>query len=724
MKLFHSYQQLHSSDCGQTCIRMILRHYGIDIDYAYLCSLVDSDRQGLTISEIVRILEKLEFDAHPVRITIEQLHKMPLPSILFWKGNHYVILYKIDPKRDKYYIADPAKGKLKLNAEQIADGFINKQQEKGIAVALAPKDIFGKADYPKDSHRQRFIALILNTIKNFKKSIFGIIILTILILIMDFITPFLFQYTIDDGIRLKDINLIWLLVGSQICIFLGNYVANSIGDFIITKIGLSTGISYIETYIKNLIKLPLDFYNRYSPADLIQRVDDHNRIRDFLLTIPASGLFTLLNICIFGGILIYYSGVIAFIFFFLSILNLGWMLLFLRFRKEIDFALSNKSAESRNNVYEIINGIDEIKIANASEARTENWYKSQQQVNNLTIKSAYLKIYQNGGNLLMIKIRDVVITGICACLVTQDSMTIGIMMTISYVCGQLAQPFSNILNYMNSVQDSLMAFQRIDSIPIVDKKDSSVNKLSRINTWTFTKISYKYPGEASPFILNNCNFNISIGRSLAIVGESGSGKSTLLKIIAGLLCPMEGEILINGSIIGTLYDYDLNGQLGCVLQNGIIFSSTILENIAIGDSNPDMERAIEVARIACIHDFIERLPLMYDTRIGKTGMELSGGQKQRLLIARALYNNPEILILDEATSSLDCGTESIIMDNIYKYYKDRTLIIAAHRLSTVYRADHIMLLDGGQIVEAGTHNQLLAINGKYKKLIDSQIIKD
>lgn len=721
-KRFRTFQQCYSSDCGQTCVRMIARHFGRDIDYSYICSLADSDRMGLTIAEMGSLLKKLDFDSVAVNIPVSVLDKMPLPAILYWNQNHYVVLYKIDRKKEVYHIADPSLGKVKYRKSDFLRQFATSSESQGLAIALEPTPAFYDRSFPKSKAVRNLCNFIYLHLSDNKRSLFWVTLLTILILATDIAIPFLFQHTIDDGIMSRDIALIWLLALSQIAIFLGNYGANSVADIILTKLGLRIGINMLDKYLEKLLRMPLSFFSRHSPSDLIQRIDDHNRIKDFMMSMPAMTVFTTLNLTIFGAILIYFSPLIALIFFSLSLADIGWMLLFLRFRREIDYSTSNKTSENRNNIFEIIGGIEEIKASKAIDARVRSWHDIQKSINALSLKSAFLNIYQKGGNLLMVRLRDVVITGLCAMMVVQDQMTLGIMMTVSYITGHLDQPFSNIIGSINSVQDSLMAYQRIYGVTSNFDKIKPRNKeIGNIESLKFENVSFKYPGGGSPWVLKECSLEIPIGQSIAIVGESGCGKSTLLKLISSSYIPQKGRITVNGQEKELLNEESYSSQLGIVMQSGSVFSATILENIGFSDMTPDIEKARKAAQMACIDEFIESLPMGYNTKIGKTGIELSGGQCQRLFIARALYRNPAILILDEATSSLDASTEARIMDNIFRYCEGRTLIVAAHRLSTVRNADKIVVIHDGIIAESGSHDRLVEHNGRYADLIKCQM---
>lgn len=701
-------------------MRMIARNYGLNIDYTYLCSLADSDRQGLAVKEVISLLDKLDFDAVAVQIDMKQIEEMPLPAILFWNKNHYVVLYKVNLKKGTYYISDPALGNIKIGRAEFISSFCDTESNRGIAIVTEPRDNFSAAKFPKNNILPSLFRYIGESVKGHLGGLNKVFFLLLFILATEIAIPFIFQNTVDRGIGERDISLVWLLAGSQILMFVGNYAANSLTDLILTKLGLKVSIKMINSYLDKLLNLPMNFYSRNSPADLLQRINDQNRIKDFLMAMPASVGLTMLNLIVFSAILVYFSPLIFVLFVSLSILNVFWMTLFLRYRREIDYPLLSKQGQNHNNLYELISGIEEIKASKAQNARVEGWHKVQQNINKLTLRSAYMKIYQNGGNLLMIRIRDAVITGICAMMVVEDQMTIGIMMTVSYIVGYLAQPFSNIVSSVNTLQDSSISYQRLDAV-LRHNIDRSGKSIEEVRFITLKDLTFKYPGSTSDIVLQGCNLEIPIGKSLAIVGRSGCGKSTLIKLLSGSYLPLKGEIKVNGLPLSKIDEDSYTSHLGIVMQNGTLFSTSILENIGFSDPVPDRQKVKEAAKLACIDEFIETLPMGYDTKIGNTGIQLSGGQAQRIFIARALYRNPPILILDEATSSLDAITEARIMDNVFRFCKGRTLIVAAHRLSTVRNADKIVVIQDGKISEEGRHQDLINNQGDYAELVRNQV---
>ena len=533
--------------------------------------------------------------------------------------------------------------------------------------------------------------------------------------------PLLFQHTIDDGINGRDINLVWLLVIGQFFVFLGNYVANNLVELILAKLGISISISMLTDYLRKLAYLPISFFDRKVSSDLVQKINDHNRIKSFLVQFPQNMFITSLSLLVFSGLLIYESPTIFLIFLIFTALSIGWTMMFMRARNSIDYSYTTYAAQNRNNLHELVYGMAEVKANNAQLTRISAWSKIQDKVNSLSYRLLYISMIQGGGNVFFSRIKEIAITGICASYVIDGSMTIGAMMTVSYIIGRLTTPFSNIISSIIGLQETSVSYSRIEEIErhrsVAPAKAANGIRLDDI---VLDNIAFKYPG-CDSYVIENAKAIIPIGKTTAIVGESGCGKSSLVKLLLKFYDPSQGRISIGGSDISDINENDWLSCCGAVMQNGYIFSGTIAENIAINSHKPDMKRIEEAARMACLSDFVSTLPMGYNTSIGATGIELSGGQKQRLMIARAIYKNPEILILDEATSSLDANNEARILDNIKKSWKGRTMIIIAHRLSTIMDADQILFMENGTITESGDHMTLLSSKGGYHSLVKKQM---
>ena len=721
-----AYKQLEYSDCGITCIRIVAKYYGQEIPLKTLRTLCDTSRLGISLSDLINCAQKIGFDTYSVMVNAEDIYRMPLPAILHWEQNHYVVLYKTDIRRKQFYIADPARGKVSFKEAEFFTCWKG-DNIKGISVLLTPSPIFYNRayDHTHDS-KVGLIKLFKYSFAKYKANFISVLVLTIIAIVADVTLPMIFRRTIDEGIEYKDIGLVWLLILCQLGIFIGGYVSNIITEFILTKLGLKISINLVNDYLNKLIKLPMSFFDRKVNSDLIQKIDDQNRIKNFLVSMPDTIFFTTVNVIVFSGLLIYYNYIIFAIVVVGTLLSYCWLLLFSRKREELDYSYFTYSSMNRNNIYELIHGMPEIKINNAHQNRVTKWNNLQEKINTLSIHSALIEMSINGGNTLISRIKELSITGICATLVIHDQMTLGTMMTISYIVGQLSRPVSDIIDSIKSIQDASISYERLDEV-INQEHINDVHEYSNYNvdqqslTINLREVSFKYPGSFSTNVIKNLSTVIPHNKVTAIVGASGSGKTTLIKLMLGFYKPQQGEICVGDQNIANINNDAWLKHCGVVMQSGYIFSGTVLENIALSDSSPDLGKARIAAKIANIDAFIDNLPMGYNTKIGTHGMELSGGQKQRLYIARAVYKNPDLLFLDEATSSLDANNESNIINNLVSYYTNRTVVISAHRLSTVKNADKIIYLEDGKIIEEGSHDELISLKGRYYTLVKNQL---
>lgn len=720
---FKAYRQLEHSDCGITCIRMIARYYGRSLSVSQLRGIVDYSRIGVTIGDILNCSRKIGMHTHAIRIGLSDLMRMPLPAILYWDQRHYVVLYNKDVKKKIFYVADPALGKVSFNEEEFFRHWKEKNGNNGVAIIMAPTDAFYSLRVEKQSNGLALCKLLRKSVvKN--KSSFGILALLALVLMCaDILLPLIFQRTIDEGIGQRDIGLIWLLSLSQLSIIIGGYVASSVNELVLTRMGLRVSIKMMNEYLAKLIRLPMSFFDKKVNSDFIQKIDDQNRLKNFLVSMPQTLFITGLNLVVFSVMLVYYSPLSFLIFIIATSLSLVWTKLFMKKRREIDYSQFSYSSENRNNIYELVNGMPEIKVNNAQNIRVSIWSELQEKINCLVMKQTYINLSVNTGNNLFAQLKDISIIGLCATMVILNDMTIGVMMTISYIAGRLAYPFNTIINSISTVQDASLSYERLDEIiNNNDKAKSDIQNLKFDNIQIkLQDVSFKYPGSFSPYVIKNFSTIIEDGKTIAVVGASGCGKSTLFKLLLGFYPPVSGKIFISGYDLSKINNDEWMQNCAIVSQHGYIFSGTILENIAMCDKHPNKEKAQEACELACIKDYISTLPMGIYTQIGNAGIELSGGQKQRILIARAIYKQPKLLLLDEATSALDAATERCIVENFEKLTKNRTVVIAAHRLSTVRIADRILFMKNGVITESGTHNELIKLKGDYFNLVQQQL---
>lgn len=722
-KDFKAYQQLEYSDCGITCIRMICHHYGKDITLRQLRNMCDVSRLGISMSDIVGCLRTLQFEVAAVKVTAKEVMRMPLPAILFWNQNHFVVLYRIDSKRRRFHVADPAYGKVSFSESD----FLKHWQgtcSTGLAAVMDPAEGFVKEKSRKHLMNPGLMKFVADHVRKFRTDFLKVSFLTLLTIAADACMPLLFQQTVDSGIARKDIPLIWLLIGSQFMMFAGQYAANCVSHIINVKIGLGMHLQLTARYLLQLIRKPIVFFDRKVNADLIQKLDDLNRIRQFLVSLPGTVFLTLTNIVVFSALLIYYSVGVFGLFLLASLFSFLWTRLFLQHRKELDYAYTSYAADNRNQIYELVHGMTEVRVNHAQEHRVEKWNENQTHLNDLSLRAAFVNLYISCGNTFADRVKDILITGICASLVVKGQMSMGAMMTVSYLCGRLSSPFSELVDMTRTVQDAEMSYERLDEVlneKAVETKERLKASADVPMDIKLENVSFKYPGSRSPMVLDHVSLHIPHGTTIALVGESGCGKTSLMKLLMGFYPPTDGRILVNGTPLTQVSTDEWLTHCGAVMQNGYIFSGSILENIALTDKEPDLDRAKEAASMACMDEFFSMLPMGYHTKIGSNGLELSGGQKQRLLIARAVYKRPSVLFLDEATSSLDANNEKRIVHHLSSFCQGRTVIIAAHRLSTIRHADLIAFFEKGKLIEMGPHDELIQKKGKFYGLVCSQM---
>ncbi len=721
---FPFFSQLEANDCGPTCIQMIASYYKKRIPLEQIKEFCGISRLGITTLDLIECLKYIGFETAVVSISLNELQMMPLPAILHWRKDHFVVIYKIE--KNKYYIADPAYGKIKLPEEQFVQSWLNNRQT-GIAVPMSPTEKLDTFVVNNGIEKKNINKKILNLFYAiFKRNTKSVIIASLLLLIsiiLNWTMPIILQKIIDEGVMLQNMGIVCKFMLLQLCFFCGYTISDSLSSILLTKINFNESVKYLSEYLYKLVKLPISFFDTRLNTDLIQRMEDQERVQTFLTYRFLDLFFAFINLLVFSTILIYFSASTFIIFLILSILSILWTLLFLKKRKKLDYNRFYIASQNRNNIYEMIFGMPEIKINNAHNVRISKWSQLQKGMNEITLKGLYLNFYQLIGSSFINRLRDIFITGLCAYLVIYEDMTLGVMMTISYVLGQLSAPISQLIQFTQTFQDAVNSLDRLNEIQ-QKKEENSNDEIPILNLqagFLIDHISFKYVKHSPSYVIDDLSLYIPKGKKTAIVGTSGSGKTTLIKLLLSFYTPQKGEIKIDNLPLTKINTDSLRNICGVVMQDGYIFSGTIAENIALHEDEPNMERLENAVKIACLYDFIKELPMGYDTPIGSSGIDLSGGQKQRLLIARAVYKDPEIIIFDEATSSLDANNETLILNNLSSFFNQRTVIVIAHRLSTVRNADNIIVMEHGKIVEQGTHQYLSSIKGKYYNLVKNQL---
>lgn len=726
-------QQLNTSDCGAACLTMIAKYYDRRYDIDDIKSLFEFSRIGASLKDIEEASYKIGLKCYSLKVSINELEEFEEPVILYWKQEHFVVFDRIIQKdRKKYFILfDPSYGKIKIEEEDFIDGWVGNNNGKGILLYIEPSENIIDKNNIKISEKGKIISSTtfkegIKYIENNKKYYFISCILIGIGVCINLGMPFIFQNIIDKGVLAKKIEYVVIFLCVQLLLSVSNFISELLSQIILTKLNLGLSINFKQSLLEKLMRLPISFFEARLNTEILQRIGDQNTIQNFLTWKGIELILNSLHIIIFGGILFFFSTEIFIIYIILSSLSILWTLFFMRERKNIEYSLFLKKAQNSNNMYEFISNISEIKVNNAQSFIINKILQIQERIKDIEIKSINLNIYQLFGVNFISKLKEIISISICAYFIIDDRMSIGTLMSISYIMGQLSSPINSMVGFIKHVQDMSIATKRIEEI--YENREENMDKERilnySINQISIKDVSFKYPGSFNPLVLQNLNLSIKKNTTTAIVGTSGSGKTTLIKLLLSYYSPTEGHIYIDNQNLNLINPNEWRDCCGSVLQEGKIFSGTIKENIALSKDDVDYEKLEKATKLSCISDFIEGLPMKYDTKIGSIGIPLSGGQKQRLLIARAVYRNSQVLFLDEATSSLDAENEKNIHDNLQKYFQGKTVVVIAHRLSTVKNADNIVVLKKGKVIEQGTHNELVNKKGEYFNLIKNQLELD
>ena len=722
---FTHYNQIDAMDCGPTCLRMVAKHYGKTYSLAKLREMSHIGKQGVSLLGISEAAEQIGFRTLAVKTNFNQmLEDALLPFIAHWNQNHFVVVYKMTDTH--VWIADPASDKHKLSKEDFLKSWASDTingVDHGIALLLEKTPNFNEIE-DEDVSSKGF-AYLFKYIWNYKSLLIQIFLGFLLGSLFQLIFPFLTQSIVDVGIQNQDINFIYLILAGQLMLFFSQTVVNFIRSWILLHIGARVNISLISDFLSKLMKLPISFFDTKMTGDIMQRISDNARIQNFLTSSSLNMVFSLFNLVLFSGVLLFYNFWIFVVFVSGAVLYVLWIILFLKRRKEIDYLQFNQRSDNQSKIVQLISGMQEIKLNNAEKQKRWEWERIQAKLYKISLKSLALEQWQQGGATFINQLSNIIMTFLTAKLVIDGNITLGMMLAVQYIIGQLNAPLSQMIGFFQTAQDAKISLERLSEIhqkeDEIESDKSSLLDLPEQRDIHFRNVSFSYDGTERNYVLRNIDLDIPQGKTTAIVGMSGSGKTTLLKLLMKFYEPNEGEIKIGSAPLTNISNRMWRDSLGTVMQEGYIFSDTIANNIAVGDENIDKKRLSEAVKIANIESFIESLPLAYNTKIGQEGMGLSQGQKQRLLIARAVYKNPDLMLFDEATNALDAKNELVIMDSLNSFYKNKTVIIVAHRLSTVKNADQIIVLEDGEIIERGNHQDLTKLKGVYYTLVKNQL---
>lgn len=708
-------------DCGPTCLQMISKYYGKSYSLSTLRDKSFLTREGVSLLGISQAAENIGFHTLGAKIDFEQLEgEALLPCIAHWEQEHFVVVYKL--KKGIVHVADPAHGIVKYSQEDFIKAWIGSENSEGIVLFLEPTPKFYTE---KDEQLKGGFKFLFSYLIGYKGLLFQLLLGLIIATILQLIAPFLTQSLVDVGVRQQNLNFIHLVLFAQLALFVGQSVTEVVRNWILLHIGARINISLIADFLAKLLMLPVSFFDTKMTGDILQRVQDHHRIESFLTAGTLTTLFSLLNLVVFGAVLAYYNLQIFIVFLLGSVFYIGWILFFLKFRKELDYKRFTLESANQSNILQLIDGLKEVKLYGAEQRKRWEWEEVQIQLFKLSMKDLSLQQKQSVGASFINQLKNIVVTVLAAKAVLYGEMTLGMLLAIQYIVGQLNSPLTQLIGFVQQAQDTSIGLERLKEIHEKPNENSyepkGINKLPQKASIKVNNLVFHYEGPSSKPVLNDLTLEIPSGKVTAVVGASGSGKTTLLKLLLRFYEPSSGELTVDNINLDHFETQVWRNACGAVLQDGFIFSDTIANNISLSDEKTDFKKLLQASEIANIREFIENLPRAYQTKVGTEGVGLSQGQKQRLLIARAVYKDPQYLFFDEATNSLDANNEKRIVENLDNFFDGRTVVVVAHRLSTVRKADKIVVIENGKIVEEGSHSELTVMEGKYYQLVKNQL---
>lgn len=732
---FPHVPQREVMDCGPTCLKIIAKYYGKDYQIEILRQLSHTDRSGSNFVGLSIAAEAVGLRSLAVKVNFKKLEtEAPFPAIVHWQQNHFAVIYRIS--KTKVYISDPATGLTSYTHREFIRHWIgldsDKDTNEGIALLLEPTNAFYEKEIKDDGkEKTTIISMLVHYTKPHRKLMFQVILSLLAGSFLTLLFPFLTQNIIDIGILNKNLNIIWLILLGQLMLTLGQVSLEIVRSWLLLHVSKRMSIALISDFFVKLMKLPMRYFDSKLTGDLMQRISDHHRIQTFLTNTTLTTVFSLFNTVLYSIILIYYSFTLFLIFTVSTAAYLAWISFFLKRRKNIDYKRFHQTAETNSKIFELINGMQELKLHNAERQKRWEWERIQVKLYKISIEALSLEQAQGIGSRIIHEFKNIFITIVAATLVIEGELSLGMMLAISYIIGQLNGPILQLVNLVRDWQDAHISLNRISEIH--NKEDEttipSAGNYEFVNTnlkvpenhnIKLEGVSFRY-NELSDDVIEGITLEIPSNKVTAIVGASGSGKTTLLKLLTRFYKPTSGKIYVNDIELSQLDIYDWREQCGIVMQESFLFNNTIANNIAVGEDSPDLDQLNHAITLANIYDFVNSLPRGLNTKIGVEGLGISTGQRQRILIARAIYKNPRIIFFDEATSSLDAINEKEIMRNLKDFYKNKTAVIIAHRLSTVRDADKIIVLDNGKVVEEGDHQSLIARDGFYFNLVKNQL---
>ncbi len=720
------YPQHDAMDCGPTCLRMVAAFYGKRYSLEGLREKSFITREGVSMLGISEAAEKIGFRSICVQVGYEKLQEAPLPCIIHWNQQHFVVVYKLNDKH--VWVADPGAGKLKYTKEEFCNCWLSSrknEEDTGVALLLEPTPEFYTIEDEGDEVNRKGFSFLYSYLRPYRGLVGQLLLGLLLGSMIQLMLPFLTQSVVDFGINNQNLGFIYLVLIAQLMLSFSSSAVDFIRGWILLHLGTRINIALISDFLIKLMKMPISYFDSKMTGDILQRINDHKRIQDFLTGSSLSVIFSVFNIIIFGIVLLVYSGMIFLIFMGGSALYVAYVWLFMKKRAELDHKRFAQQSANQSTVVQLVNGMQEIKLSACEQQKRWEWERIQAKLFKVNIKSLALRQYQDSGAVLINQSKNLLITALVASLVVKGEMTLGMMLSVQYIIGQLNSPVNELIAFARDMQDARLSMDRLSEVrDKPDEEDPTRELLREIpegKEIRLQNLNFKYDPLSEYPTLDDINLVIPPGMQTAIVGMSGSGKTTLVKLLLGFYPPASGDIFIGDTPLGSYSIREWRKRCGVVMQDGFIFSDSIAGNIAPGVEHIDKKRLRHAAEVANIHDFIEELPLAYNTKIGQEGHGLSQGQKQRILIARTVYKDPEFIFFDEATNALDANNERTIMNNLQTFFKGRTSVVVAHRLSTVRNAEQIIVIEQGRIAETGTHEALIALEGRYYKLVKNQL---
>ncbi len=729
MKRFPHYHQMDQMDCGPTCLRMIARHYGRELDQDALRDQCHLTREGVSLAGMANAAEGLGMKSLAVQLPPERIQEVPLPCIAHWRQRHFVVVHRVDGRH--VHVADPAHGLIKYTRKEFCEGWLGgaaaNDESAGLLLLLEPTPDFYARDLPEAEPR-RGLRFLLPYFRPhhalFTQLWLGLLVGSVILLGL----PFLTQTIVDHGIRYDNLNFVYLILAAQLMLFVSQTAVDWFRNWLLLHVGSRVHISLISEFLRKLMRLPVAFFDSKTIGDLLQRLQDHDRVESFLSASTLTMLFSVVTVALFGVVLALYSQAIFAVFVVGTGLYLLWVLAFMKRRAKLDYQRFDQASGNQSSIVQLINGMQEIKLNNSERRRRWEWEAIQVRLFRISVQGLSLLQSQTAGGNFINELKNILITVLSAKAVIDGHMTLGQMLAVQYMIGQLNVPVRNFATFIQSWQDARLSLDRLAEIHgRADEEPNEAPKLRLVPHERDIRISddltFRYGGPQSQAVLEKVNLAIPSGKVTAIVGASGSGKTTLLKLLLKFYAPEQGRIQVGNFALNDIHATAWRQRCGVVMQDGYIFADTIGRNITESESSGaiDRERLLRAVHVANLDELIERLPQGFNTRIGASGITLSGGQRQRVLIARAVYKNPDFIFFDEATSALDAHNERAIVERLEQFCEGRTVIVIAHRLSTVRNADQIVVLERGRVVEAGGHSELTANRGAYYSLVKNQL---